>query len=185
MVFFIFLISNIGGCLTPIGDPPLLMGFMRGIPFFWSLHLLPVLLFNAVILLTIFYFLDRRAYRRDIADGLKPDISKPGTEVHILGLHNLIFLVMIVAAVILSGTLPGMEAFRDAEGAVRGIRLFGEVTLTYPALIEKCGNPPEEPLYLGSYPRGCSTFYRHLYYHAAGTHDFKGKWRKSWFKQTF
>ena len=136
MVFFIFLISNIGGCLTPIGDPPLLMGFMRGVPFFWSLHLFPVLLFNVVILLTIFYFLDRRAYRKDIAEGLKPDISKPGTEVHILGLHNLIFLAMIVAAVILSGTLPGMEAFQDAEGAVRGIHLFGEVTLTYPALIE-------------------------------------------------
>ena len=136
MVFFIFLISNIGGCLTPIGDPPLLMGFMRGVPFFWSLHLFPVLLFNVVILLTIFYFLDRRAYGKDIAEGLKPDISKPGTEVHILGLHNLIFLAMIVAAVILSGTLPGMAAFQDAEGAVRGIHLFGEVTLTYPALIE-------------------------------------------------
>ena len=136
MVFFIFLISNIGGCLTPIGDPPLLMGFMRGVPFFWSLHLFPVLLFNVVILLTIFYFLDRRAYRKDIAEGLKPDISKPGTEVHILGLHNLIFLAMIVAAVILSGTLPGMAAFQAAEGAVRGIHLFGEVTLTYPALIE-------------------------------------------------
>ena len=136
MVFFIFLISNIGGCLTPIGDPPLLMGFMRGVPFFWSLHLLPVLLFNVVILLTVFYFLDRRAYRKDIAEGLKPDISKPGTEVHILGLHNLIFLAMIVAAVILSGTLPGMAAFQDAEGAVRGLHLFGEVTLTYPALIE-------------------------------------------------
>ena len=136
MVFFIFLISNIGGCLTPIGDPPLLMGFMRGVPFFWSLHLFPVLLFNVVILLTIFYFLDRRAYRKDIAEGLKPDISKPVTEVHILGLHNLIFLAMIVAAVILSGTLPGMAAFQDAEGAVRGIHLFGEVTLTYPALIE-------------------------------------------------
>ncbi len=136
MVFFIFLISNIGGWLTPIGDPPLLMGFMRGVPFFWSLHLFPVLLFNVVILLTIFYFLDRRAYRKDIAEGLKPDISKPGTEVHILGLHNLIFLAMIVAAVILSGTLPGMAAFQDAEGAVRGIHLFGEVTLTYPALIE-------------------------------------------------
>ena len=136
MIFFIFLISNMGGCLTPIGDPPLLMGFMRGVPFFWSLHLFPVLLFNVVILLTIFYFLDRRAYRKDIAEGLKPDISKPGTEVHILGLHNLIFLAMIVAAVILSGTLPGMAAFQDAEGAVRGIHLFGEVTLTYPALIE-------------------------------------------------
>ena len=43
MIFFIFLISNIGGCLTPIGDPPLLMGFMRGVPFFWSLRLLPIL----------------------------------------------------------------------------------------------------------------------------------------------
>ena len=39
LVFFIFLVSNIGGCLTPIGDPPLLMGFSRGVPFFWSLHL--------------------------------------------------------------------------------------------------------------------------------------------------
>ena len=136
MVFFIFLISNIGGCLTPIGDPPLLMGFMRGVPFFWSLHLFPVLLFNVVVLLTVFYFLDRRAYRKDIAEGRKPDISKPGTEVHILGLHNLIFLVMIVAAVILSGTLPGMAAFQDASGAVKGITVFRDVKLTYPALIE-------------------------------------------------
>lgn len=54
MVFFIFLISNMGGCLTPIGDPPLLMGFSRGVPFFWSLQLAPVLLFNAVILLESF-----------------------------------------------------------------------------------------------------------------------------------
>ena len=136
VIFFIFMVSNMGGCLTPIGDPPLLMGFMRGVPFFWSLHLTPVLLFNMALLLFIFYWIDRRAYRTDIAKGLKPDISKPGTEVHIMGLHNLIFLIMIVAAVILSGTLPGMAAFQDAEGAVRGIHLFGEVTLTYPALIE-------------------------------------------------
>lgn len=136
MIFFIFLISNIGGCLTPIGDPPLLMGFSRGVPFFWSLHLLPVLLVNMVVLLTVFYFLDRRAYCRDIARGLKPDISKPGTEIKIQGLHNLIFLAMIVAAVILSGTLPGMAAFQDADGNVRGIHIFREVMLSYPALIE-------------------------------------------------
>ena len=136
VVFFIFLVSNIGGCLTPVGDPPLLMGFMRGVPFFWSLHLFPVLLFNVAVLLTVFYFLDRRAYRKDIAEGRKPDISKPGTEVHILGLHNLIFLVMIVVAVILSGTLPGMAAFQDAAGAVKGITVFRGVRLTYPALIE-------------------------------------------------
>ena len=53
MVFFIFLVSNMGGCLTPIGDPPLLMGFMRGVPFFWSLHLLPLLLFNMAIQMCI------------------------------------------------------------------------------------------------------------------------------------
>ena len=58
------------------------------------------------VLLFLFYWLDRRAYRKDIALGLKPDISKPGTEVKIRGAHNLIFLIMIVAAVILSGTLP-------------------------------------------------------------------------------
>lgn len=55
MIFFIFLISNMGGCLTPIGDPPLLMGFMRGVPFFWSMKLFHILVFNMVILLVIFY----------------------------------------------------------------------------------------------------------------------------------
>lgn len=136
MVFFIFLISNIGGCLTPIGDPPLLMGFSRGVPFFWSLKLLQVLLFNMIVLLTIFYRIDRKNYRMDIAQGRKPDISKPGTDIFIQGLHNLIFLVMIVAAVILSGTLPGMAAFQDEAGHVRGIRIFREVVLTYPSMIE-------------------------------------------------
>ena len=136
MIFFIFMVSNMGGCLTPIGDPPLLMGFMRGVPFFWSLHLFPVLLFNMAILLFIFYHLDRRFYRKDIARGRKPDISKPGTEFHIDGLHNIIFLVVIVGAVILSGVLPGMPMFQDAEGAVRGIHIFGEVTLGFPAVIE-------------------------------------------------
>ena len=136
MIFFIFMVSNMGGCLTPIGDPPLLMGFMRGVPFFWSLHLLPVLLFNMVIMLFVFYHVDKLAYRKDIAQGRKPDISKPGTEFHIEGLHNIIFLVMIVAAVILSGVLPGLSAFQNAAGEVMGIHIFGEVTLTFPALIE-------------------------------------------------
>lgn len=136
MVFFIFLVSNIGGCLTPIGDPPLLMGFSRGVPFFWSLHLFPVLLFNMVVLLFIFYWIDRRAYCRDIARGRMPDISKPGTKISLKGLHNIIFLVMIVAAVILSGVMPDLPMFKDAEGAVKGIHIFGEVTLTFPSIIE-------------------------------------------------
>ena len=136
MIFFIFLISNIGGCLTPIGDPPLLMGFMRGVPFFWSLRLLPILAFNAAVLLFVFYHLDMRAYRKDIAEGRKPDISKPGTEIRIAGLHNLIFLAAIVVAVLLSGALPSLPLFRNADGTVRGIPILGEVTLTWPAVIE-------------------------------------------------
>ena len=136
MIFFIFLISNIGGCLTPIGDPPLLMGFMRGVPFFWSLRLLPILAFNAAVLLFVFYHLDMRTYRKDIAEGRKPDISKPGTEIRIAGLHNLIFLAAIVVAVLLSGTLPSLPLFRNADGTVRGIPILGEVTLTWPAVIE-------------------------------------------------
>lgn len=136
MVFFIFLISNIGGCLTPIGDPPLLMGFSRGVPFFWSLHLLPIMLFNMVVLLFIFYWIDRKAYCRDIARGRKPDISKPGTKIKIQGLHNLIFLVMIVAAVVLSGILPDQPWMQDAAGNVLAIHIYREVELTIPALIE-------------------------------------------------
>ena len=97
MVFFIFLISNMGGCLTPIGDLPLLMGFMRGVPFFWSMHLLPILIFNLVILLFVFYHLDKKAYRKDIAEGRKPDISRPGTEFYIDGLHNIILLAAFLS----------------------------------------------------------------------------------------
>lgn len=136
MIFFIFMISNMGGCLTPIGDPPLLMGFMRGVSFFWSLHLFPILIFNMVLLLIIFYFMDKRSYRKDIANGLHPDISKPGIELKIEGLHNIIYLIMIVAAVILSGMLPGLPAFLDASGNVRGITIFESVRLTLPAMIE-------------------------------------------------
>lgn len=136
MIFFIFLISNMGGCLTPIGDPPLLMGFMRGVPFFWSLKLFHILIFNMIILLIVFYFLDRRAYRKDIAEGRKPDIREPGTHVRIVGLHNLIYVAMIVGAVILSGMLPGMSAFQNADGTVKGIHILGEVTLGFPSVIE-------------------------------------------------
>lgn len=136
MVFFIFLASNIGGCLTPIGDPPLLMGFMRGVPFTWSFNLLPVMILNVVLLLILFFILDTRAYKKDLADGLKVEEKEKKEPLHIKGIHNIIFLVMIVVAVVLSGVLPGLDMFQTAEGTVKGIHIYGEVTLTYPALIE-------------------------------------------------
>lgn len=135
MVFFIFLISNIGGCLTPIGDPPLLMGFMRGVPFFWSLHLFPVLLFNVAVLLTVFIFWTEGLTERH-RRGKKTRHQQAWYGSTYSGASQPDLLVMIVVAVILSGTLPGMAAFQDAAGAVKGITVFRGVRLTYPALIE-------------------------------------------------
>lgn len=133
VIFFIFLVSNIGGCLTPVGDPPLLMGFMRGVPFFQSLRFLPVLIVNTAILLIIFYILDSRAYQKDIREGLSPGremlAAKSGT-LRISGAHNILFLAIIVLAVILSGVLPGIPMFSG------GIHIYGEVTFSYGALIE-------------------------------------------------
>ncbi|MDD5956165.1 MAG: sodium:proton antiporter [Lachnospiraceae bacterium] len=136
IIFFIFLVSNIGGCLTPMGDPPLLMGFMRGVPFLWSFNLFPVLLVNMFLLLTLFFFIDRKNYRKDIAEGRRPDLSSVRTMIRFEGLHNIIFLVMIVIGVVLSGLLPGLKAFQDASGNVLGITFPGNVSLTYPSLIE-------------------------------------------------
>ena len=136
MVFFIFLVSNIGGCLTPIGDPPLLMGFSRGVSFFWSMRLFPVLVLNMILLLTIFYHLDKKAYQKDITKGLMPEVKENEPLIRIKGAHNFLYIVMIVIAVILSGVLPKLSAFQNAAGEVIGIPIFKEVTLTVPAIIE-------------------------------------------------
>lgn len=136
MVFFIFLISNIGGCLTPIGDPPLLMGFSRGVPFFWSTRLFPILLVNMIILLVVFYKIDLKMYRMDLAEGLIPEVHEDEPLIRFKGAHNFIFIITIIVAVILSGVLPGLPLFQNGEGEVIGIRIFQEVRLTLPTIIE-------------------------------------------------
>ena len=55
IVFFIFLVSNIGGSLTPLGDPPLFLGFLHGVPFFWTMHILPEMAFASVVLLILYF----------------------------------------------------------------------------------------------------------------------------------
>ena len=100
IIFFIFLVSNIGGSLTPLGDPPLFLGFLHGVPFFWTFRLLPHMGFAAVILIGIFYLLDLYYYRKEE----KPARKKGEREkLSVRGLYNLIFLAGIVGAVLLSG----------------------------------------------------------------------------------
>lgn len=131
VVFFIFLVSNIGGCLTPVGDPPLLMGFSRGVDFFWSMHLLPVMLLNVVLLLTLFFILDTRAYKKDLEDGAKPESDAQKTPLRLAGAHNIVFLVMIVGAVVLSGVLPKTVPF-----FAKSIHIFGESKFEVASIFE-------------------------------------------------
>ncbi len=102
VVFFIFLVCNIGGALTPIGDPPLFIGFLHGVPFFWlTLRILPIVLFVVVVLLTIYFFLDLFFYRRENIE----ELNEEKQPLRLLGWYNIFFLLCIVGAVIVSGNL--------------------------------------------------------------------------------
>jgi Na+/H+ antiporter NhaD/arsenite permease-like protein len=138
VVFFIFLVSNIGGALTPIGDPPLFLGFLRGVPFFWTMgNLLPIMLFNVVILLVVFFFLDRHLYKKEIAEGRKPDETARTEPIRVDGLHNIIFLLMIVGSVILSGILPKFSAFTYlADGVAKGIPFAFDIVIPYTSIVQ-------------------------------------------------
>ena len=65
MIFFIFLIANIGGALTPLGDPPLFLGFLQGVEFFWTLKLFPAMIFTVAILFVIFFVWDTYMFRKE------------------------------------------------------------------------------------------------------------------------
>ena len=102
VVFFIFLVSNAGGSLTPLGDPPLFLGFLKGVDFFWTIgHIFPETLFLACSLLGIFYLLDRWHYTRE---GVTPSDPTPDTQrIGFDGAVNFWLLAAIVALVLLSG----------------------------------------------------------------------------------
>jgi Na+/H+ antiporter NhaD/arsenite permease-like protein len=107
-VFFIFLVSNIGGALTPLGDPPLFLGFLKGVSFFWTTtHLFSEMLVCAIVLLAAFYALDSYWYRKE--GHLKRDPT-PDSPVRLEGGVNIILLAAIVGVVLASGTWnPGIH----------------------------------------------------------------------------
>lgn len=98
-VFFIFAVSNIGGCLLPIGDPPLFLGYLQGVPFFWTLRLWPMWATALGLLLLVFYIWDSRAYARETRGDLRHD--REDTEpLRLHGGSNLVLLLGVLAAVI-------------------------------------------------------------------------------------
>jgi Na+/H+ antiporter NhaD/arsenite permease-like protein len=101
VVFFIFLVANVGGALTPLGDPPLFLGFLHGVSFFWTLKVLPHMLAVVVTLLVVYFFIDSYYYRKEAAAPPKDEADKAPLKLE--GLHNFIFLAGIVGSVLMSG----------------------------------------------------------------------------------
>jgi Na+/H+ antiporter NhaD/arsenite permease-like protein len=110
VVFFIFIVSNAAGSLTPLGDPPLFLGFLQGVDFFWTLrHLLPETVLLVGALLAIFWVVDCWHYRRE---GVLPADPSPDTPrgIAIEGRANIVLLAAVVGLVLLSGTWkPGVS----------------------------------------------------------------------------
>ncbi|KQT10274.1 sodium:proton antiporter [Ramlibacter sp. Leaf400] len=120
VVFFIFIVSNAGGSLTPLGDPPLFLGFLKGVDFFWTVsHIFPETLFLVGSLLVLFYLLDSWYYHR--REELQPvDPTPDTTRLGFDGARNFWLLGVIVALVLLSGLWKTSIAF-DLAGTEVGL----------------------------------------------------------------
>ena len=107
VVFFIFVVSNIGGALTPIGDPPLFLGYLKGVPFFWVLtRAVSIWALTIGLVLLVFAVLDTIAYRqhRRRMHHAPPQLEDP----EVAGLHNIIYLIIILGAVFIQSPAPQM-----------------------------------------------------------------------------
>jgi Na+/H+ antiporter NhaD/arsenite permease-like protein len=102
VVFFIFIVSNIGGCLTPIGDPPLFLGYLKGIPFWWvAEQCWPMWAVGVGVMLAMFYVIDRRNYLRAPKE-VREKLTGPHDVWRFEGLANLAFLAVILGSVFIS-----------------------------------------------------------------------------------
>ena len=100
-VFFIFLVSNIGGALTPLGDPPLFLGFLRGVDFFWTTqHLWPETCFALALLLGLFFAIDSWLYRKE---AVTPRDPTPDSGLRVTGLVNVALIGLAIGAIVMSG----------------------------------------------------------------------------------
>jgi Na+/H+ antiporter NhaD/arsenite permease-like protein len=116
VVFFIFIVSNAGGMLTPLGDPPLFLGFLRGVPFEWTFSLFPVWAATVGALLIVFNVYDQYVFvREDIeTPGALAEQVQPTRRLHIRGSLNFLFLAGVMAAAILSGHFGWPKGAQEA-----------------------------------------------------------------------
>ncbi len=110
IVFFIFVVSNIGGCLTPIGDPPLFLGYLKGVPFWWVLeHCWPMWLTGVGVLLAMFFVVDYKNYLK-APKAVREKLAEPADTWKFDGLPNLFFLGVILVSVFIDHPIFLREA---------------------------------------------------------------------------
>jgi Na+/H+ antiporter NhaD/arsenite permease-like protein len=133
VVFFIFLVSNIGGSLTPLGDPPLFLGFLKGVEFFWTTtHLFGETLMVALPLLAIFFLVDSYYYRKEASPpATQARMGRFGVE----GLVNVVLLGAIVVAVLISGVWEPGISFTIYHNEIPLQNLVRDVLLVVIALL--------------------------------------------------
>ena len=112
-VFFIFVVSNIGGCLTPLGDPPLFLGYLKGVPFTWTLTLFPAWILTLTLVLAIFFVWDTLAHRKEPKAALRRDHLRI-EPIRVHGLMNLLFLLGVILAVFFQTPAPWRELIMAA-----------------------------------------------------------------------
>jgi len=134
VVFFIFLVANVGGSLTPLGDPPLFLGYLHGIGFFWTLRLIPQMLVVSLVLLAVYFVLDTYHFRRERP--LRPPARGGDSPLRLAGSYNLLLLAGLVGAVLMSGlvnwgTVSVLGVHRAVQDWVRDFLLLvlGSVSL--------------------------------------------------------
>lgn len=117
VVFTIFVVANCGGLLTPLGDPPLFLGMLRGVPFTWTFSLLPEWLFVNALLLLTYWALDRRFHAREKPEALATDAAQR-QPLRLAGATNLLWFAVIVLAV---AKVPSLDIDAVAHGHIEGL----------------------------------------------------------------
>lgn len=126
IIFFIFIVSNVGGSLTPIGDPPLFLGFLKGVPFFWTLthNFLPWVL-GILLLALVFYFFDKRNKGGNI---LEEEVEY-SNKLSLVGARNFIWLAVVICSVFLDpnvlGWVPAIHYDGQKFSFLRELIMFG------------------------------------------------------------
>ncbi|MCA3238741.1 MAG: sodium:proton antiporter [Curvibacter sp.] len=143
IIFFIFIVSNAGGSLTPLGDPPLFLGFLKGVDFFWTLsHIFPETLFLVGTLLVLFYAMDTWYYHRR-EEVLPVDPTPDSRRIGFDGAANFWLLGAIVALVLMSGFWKSLVVF-DILGTEVGLPgLLRDVGLIAVTLVSLKITPPD------------------------------------------